>query len=118
MQGALIVAIDPESPLATFCQLNDVIAKINEQSIQSAEEAVKLINERAEHDRMIVSLDRRGDERDGTLHDPGALMSSAPLFLAVERLAAGESLSAARVPGGGRRDPGQSGARGRRPGPS
>jgi len=62
VRGAMIVGIDPESPLATICQLHDVIAKINEQSIQSAEEAVKLINERAEHDPMIVSLDRRGND--------------------------------------------------------
>jgi serine protease Do len=61
-QGAMIVGIDPESPLATFCQLHDVIAKINEQSIQSAEEAVKQINERAEHNPLIVSLDRRGGD--------------------------------------------------------
>ena len=59
MQGALIVAIDPESPLSSVCRLNDVISKINDQSIRSAEDAVKLINERAEHDRLILSLDRR-----------------------------------------------------------
>jgi len=62
VQGAMVVGIDPESPLATRCQLHDVIAKINEQSILSAEEAVKLINERPEHDPLIVSLDRRNSE--------------------------------------------------------
>ena len=59
MQGALIIAIDPESPLSSVCRLNDVISKINEQSIRSAEDAVKLINERAEDDRLILSVDRR-----------------------------------------------------------
>ena len=59
MQGALIVAIDPESPLSSFCRLYDVISKVNDQSIHSAEEAVKIINERAEHDRLILSVDRR-----------------------------------------------------------
>jgi S1-C subfamily serine protease len=59
VQGAMIVAMDPESPLSSICHLNDVISKINDQSIRSAEEAVKLINERAEHDPLIVSLDRR-----------------------------------------------------------
>ena len=59
MQGAIIVSIDPESPLVSICRLNDVISKINDQSIQSAEEAVRLINERVEHDRLIVSVDRR-----------------------------------------------------------
>ena len=39
-----------------------MISKINDQPVQSAEEAVKLINERAEHDRMIVSVDRRGGD--------------------------------------------------------
>jgi serine protease Do len=61
-QGALIIAIDPESPLSTTCQLNDVISKINDRSIRSAEDAVKLINERAEHDHLILSIDRRARE--------------------------------------------------------
>ena len=62
VKGAMIVDIDRESPLATICQLHDVIAKINDKSIHSAEEAVKLINERSEHDPIIVSLDRRGSD--------------------------------------------------------
>ncbi|MGO9599713.1 MAG: trypsin-like peptidase domain-containing protein [Isosphaeraceae bacterium] len=61
-QGAMIVAIEPDSPLATICRLNDVISKINDHSVRSAEDAVKLINERVEHDPLIVSLDRRGRE--------------------------------------------------------
>jgi serine protease Do len=59
MRGAIIVSIDPESPLSSICHLNDVISKINERAIQSAEEAVKSINERSEHDRLILSFDRR-----------------------------------------------------------
>jgi S1-C subfamily serine protease len=59
MQGALIVAIDPESPLAPVCRLNDLISKINDQSIRSAEDAVRLINDRTDHDRLILSVDRR-----------------------------------------------------------
>jgi serine protease Do len=58
-QGAMIVAIDPESPLSSICHLNDVISKINDRAVQSAEEAVRSINERAEHDRLILSVDRR-----------------------------------------------------------
>ena len=61
-KGAMIVAIEPDSPLATICRLNDVISKINDQSVRSAEDAVRLINERVEHDPLIVSLDRRGRE--------------------------------------------------------
>ncbi|MGC8641407.1 MAG: trypsin-like peptidase domain-containing protein [Isosphaeraceae bacterium] len=58
--GALIVAIDPQSSLATICQAHDVIAKINERPVQSAEEAVKSINERTERDQLILTVDRRG----------------------------------------------------------
>ncbi len=58
----MIVAIDPESPLATFCQLHDVIAKINEQSIQSSEQAVTVINARPKQDPMIIGIDRRGGD--------------------------------------------------------
>lgn len=60
-RGALIVAIDPESPLASICRPNDLISKINDRPVKSAEEAVKSLNERAENDRLILSLDRRGD---------------------------------------------------------
>jgi serine protease Do len=62
VQGAIILGIDPESPLATICQPHDVIAKINDQAVESAEDAVKLINGRAEHDPLVVSLDRRGSD--------------------------------------------------------
>jgi serine protease Do len=60
MRGAMIVTIDPESPLAKTCQLHDVISRINEHPIHSAEDVAKLINERADHDPLILSLDRRG----------------------------------------------------------
>jgi serine protease Do len=58
-QGAIIVAIDPESPLSSICRLNDVISKINDHQVRSAEEAVKSINERSQSDRLILSVDRR-----------------------------------------------------------
>jgi serine protease Do len=59
MQGALIVHIEPESPLATACQINDVISRINDRPIQSAQDAARLVNERGDHDRLILSIDRR-----------------------------------------------------------
>jgi serine protease Do len=59
-RGALVVNIDPESPLVQVCRLNDVISKVNDQPILSAEDASRLINGRTEHDRLIISLDRRG----------------------------------------------------------
>jgi serine protease Do len=62
-QGALIVGIDPDSPLSSICHLNDVIARVNDRPIESAEDAVRLMNDRTAHDQLIVSLDRRA--RDG-----------------------------------------------------
>ncbi len=59
MHGALIVNIDPESPLSQAAHLNDVISKINEQSIQTAEDVARLMTERTEHDQLVLSLDRR-----------------------------------------------------------
>jgi serine protease Do len=58
MRGALIVNIDPESPLSQAAHLNDVISKINEQSIQTAEDVARLMTERTEHDQLVLSLDR------------------------------------------------------------
>ena len=58
MRGALIVNIDPESPLSQAAHLNDVIAKINDQSIQTAEDVARLMTERNEHDQLVLSLDR------------------------------------------------------------
>jgi serine protease Do len=58
MHGALIVSIDPESPLSQAAHLNDVISKINEQSIQTAEDVARLMTERNEHDQLVLSLYR------------------------------------------------------------
>ena len=41
-QGALIVAVDPESPLSQACHVNDVISRINDQPILSAEDVSRL----------------------------------------------------------------------------
>jgi serine protease Do len=62
MRGAMILEIDRESPLATFCQANDIISRINDQSVRSAEEVVRLVKERSEHDPLILTFDRRGRE--------------------------------------------------------
>jgi serine protease Do len=59
MQGALIIAIDPDSPLSSACRQNDVISRINDESIGTAEQAVKLMNERADHNRLVLGVDRR-----------------------------------------------------------
>jgi serine protease Do len=58
-QGALIVNIDPESPLSQACRRNDLISRVNDQPIVSAEDVSRLVNGRSEHDRLIISLDRR-----------------------------------------------------------
>jgi len=57
-QGALVVSIDTESPLVKLVHPNDVIAAIDDQAIQSAEQAVKVLNQRADHSRPVISLDR------------------------------------------------------------
>ena len=77
MQGALIVAVDPESPLSQVCQPQ-------RRDLQDQRPADPVgrgrrrssINERAEHDRLIISLDRRGRgagssvTRSGCLDEP------------------------------------------------
>lgn len=58
VQGAMIVGIEPESPLAQLCYVNDVISTVNGEAVQSAEQAVKLMNERNQG-QLLLSVDRR-----------------------------------------------------------
>jgi serine protease Do len=57
-RGALVLRVDAESPLIKLVHPNDVIAAIDEQAIQSAEQAVKVLNQRADHAQPLISLDR------------------------------------------------------------
>lgn len=57
MRGALIVNVDEESPFLQLCRANDVISSINEQAIESAEQAVGLLNGDGPGP-LIISIDR------------------------------------------------------------
>jgi len=57
-RGALVLSVDAESPLARLVNPNDVISAIDNQAIQSAEQAVRILNQRADHVQLVLSLDR------------------------------------------------------------
>jgi serine protease Do len=57
-RGALILSVDAESPLIALLQAHDVISAIDNQAIQSAEQAVQILNQRAEHGQSVISVDR------------------------------------------------------------
>ncbi|MDG3002941.1 trypsin-like peptidase domain-containing protein [Paludisphaera mucosa] len=61
-RGALVVAVEAESPFAPLCRVDDVISAINDQPIQTAEEAVRFL---AHEDAapLIISLDRATNGR-------------------------------------------------------
>ena len=43
------LSVDSQSPLARLVKPNDVISAIDNEVIQSAEQAVKILNQRADH---------------------------------------------------------------------
>jgi serine protease Do len=57
-RGALVLNVDAESPLAERVRPRDVISSIDNQAIQSAEQAVKILNQRADHVQTVINLDR------------------------------------------------------------
>jgi serine protease Do len=57
-RGALVVNVDAESPLSQVVQRADVISAIDNEVIQSSEQAVKILNQRTDHVQSIISLDR------------------------------------------------------------
>jgi len=57
-RGALVLTVDPESPLSAFVKPHDVISAIDSQPIQSAEQAVRILNQRVDHVQSLMSLDR------------------------------------------------------------
>ncbi|WP_165072196.1 trypsin-like peptidase domain-containing protein [Paludisphaera rhizosphaerae] len=61
-RGALVVAVDPDSPFASLCKVDDVISSINDQAIQSAEQAARyLAHEDASP--LIIQIDRPANGR-------------------------------------------------------
>jgi serine protease Do len=72
-RGALILEVDAESPLAERgVRPRDVISSIDNQAIQSAEQAAAILNERAERGRMVINLDRlvQGENQRQTIRWP------------------------------------------------
>jgi len=57
-RGALVLGVDVESPLARQVQPHDVISAIDNQVIQSAEQAVTILNQRTDHVQLVIRLDR------------------------------------------------------------
>jgi len=57
-RGALVLEVDAESPLARQVKPHDVISAIDNQVIQSAEQAATIVNQRADHVQLIIGLDR------------------------------------------------------------
>ena len=94
-RGALVLSVDRQSPLARLVQPNDVISAIDNEVIQTAEQTVKILNSRADHVQLNMSVGPAAKRQDGTVQSPGALMSA--LTWALERLTAGIALSAAEM---------------------
>jgi serine protease Do len=57
-RGALVLSVEPDSPLARLVLQADVISAIDNEVIQSSEQAVKILNQRADHVQSLISLDR------------------------------------------------------------
>jgi serine protease Do len=58
-KGAMIVAVEDDSPLARLCEVHDVVASINDEPVRSAEQAAKGISEHQDHGPLLLSVDRR-----------------------------------------------------------
>ena len=54
----MVLTVDPDSPLAELVKPHDIISAIDNRAIQSADQAVTLLNQRADHVQLILSLDR------------------------------------------------------------
>jgi serine protease Do len=57
-RGALVLNVDSDSPLARAVRPADVISAIDNDVIQSSEQAVRILNQRTDHVRSVISLDR------------------------------------------------------------
>jgi serine protease Do len=60
-RGVVVMSVDADSPLARSVQPADVISAIDNEAIQSSEQAVKMLNQRADHAQSTISLDRPVD---------------------------------------------------------
>ena len=62
-RGAVILSVDSQSPLASLVRPNDVISAIDNEVIQTAEQTVKILNQRTDHVQLTMSLDRPKDDK-------------------------------------------------------
>jgi serine protease Do len=60
-RGALVLNVDGGSPLARLLRPHDVISSIDNQAIQTSEQAAAMLNQRGELGRMTINLDRPND---------------------------------------------------------
>jgi serine protease Do len=60
-RGALIVTIDPESPLVKVVRPKDVITTIDDKLVESAEQAATILNQRADNVPATIDLLRQID---------------------------------------------------------
>jgi serine protease Do len=56
--GALVLTVDPESPLAGSVAPNDLISAIDNHAVQSADQVAKLLSQRTDHVQSVMSVDR------------------------------------------------------------
>jgi serine protease Do len=57
-RGVVVMSVDADSPLAQLVQQADVISAIDNEAIQSSDQAVKILNQRGDHVQSTISLDR------------------------------------------------------------
>jgi serine protease Do len=60
-RGALVLRVDGASPLAQMLRPHDVITAIDNQAIQTAEQAAAILNQRGDRGRMAINFDRPND---------------------------------------------------------
>ena len=107
-------SVDAESPLARLVRPRDVISAIDNEVIQSAEQAVKILNQRADHVQLVDQPRPPGQRQDRTAHGPGAVMD--PVTACLRALSSGGTLSRRRGRARRRRAAGRRGLRGGRRG--
>ncbi|WP_406699776.1 trypsin-like peptidase domain-containing protein [Singulisphaera sp. Ch08] len=57
-QGAVVAKVEPDSPLAGVFKTNDIISKVDGQSIATADQAVKALNRSTDQKSLELEIDR------------------------------------------------------------
>ena len=85
------MSVDADSPLAQLVQQADVISAIDNEAIQSSDQAVKMLNQRGRPRPVDDQPRSAGERRDATPYGPAAVIN--PLSAALETISAGNGLS-------------------------